>query len=422
MTIKINYLKCLVCVFLSFVAPISRAESLGELIQLALHSHPDIKASRFLRDASKSDIDGARWQFYPSISASNQNASVSNDNDPSYLGDNHVSTIEIVQPLWTGGLLTSNLKLAKASLDLSEAEIDHAKQDLAIRVLTSYTDWYSANMKVAAWQNSLSIHQKLSQQVRRRSLGGASSESDSALAEARVAISDADLAAAIAEEQTALTVLAELVGKPVQSSDLAQPVKLEAVLASLSIQPRNNNPLVATALAEVDIADANIRSTQAKLMPKVNLRLERQYGDFSFANSEPSNRIFIEFTMAFGAGLSSISDVSAARLRREAAVANVESQRQILGSNIASDMLLQKSIARRLTALKQSKQATENVYASFERQFLSGSRTWLDLLNSARELTQLELQIADARASSVLVSWRLFILNNGMDSILGVSF
>jgi adhesin transport system outer membrane protein len=281
-------------------------------------------------------------------------------------------------------------------------------------------------LRVAAWQNSLSIHQNLSQQVQRRTLGGASSESDSALAEARVATTDADLAAAIVEEQTALTVLAELVGKPIQSSDLvnsyAQPKKIMAEIADLSIQARNNNPLVATALAKVDVADANIRSTRAKYMPKINLRLERQEGNFSFANSEPSNRIFIEFTAEFGAGLSSFSDVSAARQRREAAMANVESQRQILGSNIASDMLLQKSIARRLIALKQSKQATENVYASFERQFLSGSRTWLDLLNSARELTQLELQIADARASSVLVSWRLFILTNGVDSVSGVAF
>lgn len=164
-----------------------------------------------------------------------------------------------------------------------------------------------------------------------------------------------------------------------------------------------------------------ISLARATYMPKINLRLERQYGNFINEDTSASNRVFIEFTTEFGAGLSSLSSVSAARLRREAALANVERQRYLLDTDIASDLLLQQSIARRLIALMQSKQATQNVYQSFERQFLSGSRTWLDLLNSARELTQVELQIADARASSVLVSWRLYILAHGVDSVLGES-
>lgn len=419
------YLKLIVCFFLSGIASISQSETLGELIGLAVQNHPDAQASRLLGDASGADIDGALWQFYPSVSVNVQSASTS-DNDQSYLGDDQVSIIEVVQPLWTGGLLTGNLNSAKARFSLRESEIKQTEQDLAIRVLDSYVDWYSANVRAAVWQESLLIHQRLSEQVQRRALSGASSDSDSVLAEARVAVTEADLAAVVSEEQAALSVLAELVSKPIKSSDLigqyAQPIEIMTELTALSIEARNNSPLVASALAEADIADAEIRSARAQFMPKINLRFERQYGNLSFANSTPSNRIFIELASDFGAGLSSISGVSAARSRYEAALANVESQHQILDSNIASDLLLQESITRRLVALRQSKQATQDVYASFERQFLSGSRTWLDLLNSARELTQLELQIADARASSVLVSWRLFILSNGVDSVLGESF
>lgn len=424
MRVEVFCLKWLVCVCLIAVSPSSQAESLSQLIKLALDSHPGVHANRMLRDASSADIDYAHWQFFPRFTMSAQSASTSDD-DPSFEGDDQVSIVGLVQPIWTGGAATARLKSAKATFSLRESEIDQAEQSLAIRVLASYTDWYSANRRVAAWQSSLLVHQNLSQQVRRRTSSGASSESDLALAEARVALTKAELTATIVEEQIALSVLAELVGKPVDSSDLInespQPKQIDIGLEALKDRAWNNSPAVAAAVSEVGIADADILSARATYMPKINLRLERQYGNFINEDTSASNRIFIEFTTEFGAGLSSLSSVSAARLRREAALANVERQRYLLDTDIASDLLLQQSIARRLIALTQSKQAIQNVYQSFERQFLSGSRTWLDLLNSARELTQVELQIADARASSVLVSWRLYILAHGVDSVLGES-
>ena len=423
MRVEVFCLNWFVCVYLIVVSPLSQSESLSQLIKLALDSNPGVHANRMLRDASSADIDYAHWQFFPGFTMSAQSASTS-DNDPSFEGDDQVSTVGLVQPIWTGGAATARLKSAKATFNLRESEINQAEQSLAIRVLASYTDWYSANRRVAAWQSSLLVHQNLSQQVRRRTSSGASSESDLALAEARVALTKAELAATIVEEQIALSVLAELVGKPIDSSDLVnespQPKQIDIGLEALKDRAWNNSPAVAAALSEVGIADADILSARATYMPKINLRLERQYGNFINEDTS-SNRIFIEFTTEFGAGLSSLSSVSAARLRREAALANVERQRYLLDTDIASDLLLQQSIAQRLIALMQSKQATQNVYQSFERQFLSGSRTWLDLLNSARELTQVELQIADARASSVLVSWRLYILAHGVDSVLGES-
>jgi outer membrane protein TolC len=279
------------------------------LIQLALESHPDVQASRGLRDAAERDIASARWQFYPTVSGSVTGVSTSN-NDRSFLGDDYVDYVGIVHRLWIGGSLTSNLDVAKAGLQQSGAEIDQAEQELALRVLGIYVDWYSANLWVKSWQQSRITHQAFLGQVQRRTSGGASSESDTALAEARVA-------------------------------------------------------------------------------------------------------------SRFGAGLSRRSDASAARLRRDAALASVESQRQTLALNIDTDLALKASIEQKLLALAGAQRTNQAVYASFERQFLSGSRTWLDLLNSARQLTQLALRIADVRASEILESWRLSILSRGLNSVLG---
>jgi adhesin transport system outer membrane protein len=398
------------------------AATLEHLIQLALASHPDVQTSRALRGAAEQDVASARWQFYPTVVGSVSGVATSS-NDRSFLGDDYVANMGIVQPLWTGGSLTSNLDVAKAGFKQSGAEIDQVEQELALRVLGSYVDWYSANLRVKSWQQSLITHQRLSEQVQRRTLGGASSESDTALAEARVAITEADLAGAIAEEQAALAVLTQLVGQSLVSVDLAdhyaQPADLSSDLSNVSLFAQDQNPIVMAALAEVEVAQARVGAVRAQYMPEVNLRLERQNGNIGFADSSSSNRVFLELTSRFGAGLSRRSDAAAARLRRDAALASVESQRQTLASNIDTDLALKAAIEQRLVALAGAQRATQAVYASFERQFLSGSRTWLDLLNSARELTQLELRIADVRASQILVSWRLSILSRGLNSVLG---
>ncbi|MFT5795044.1 MAG: adhesin transport system outer membrane protein [Saprospiraceae bacterium] len=404
--------------FLLSMPTLGCAATLEHLIQLALESHPDVQASRILRGAAARDIASARWQFYPTVTG----VSTSN-NDRSFLGDDCVANVGIVQPLWAGGSLTSNLDVAKVGFKQSGAEIDQAEQELALRVLGIYVDWYSANLWVKSWQQSQITHQRLPGQVQRRTLGGASSESDTALAEARVAITEADLAGAIAEEQAALAVLTQLVGKSLFLVDLADhyapPVDLSGDLSGLSLAAQDKNPIVIAALAEVELAQARVGAVRAKYMPEVNLRLERLNGNIGFADSNSSNRVFLELTSRFGAGLSRRSDASAARLRRDAALASVESQRQTLASNIDTDLALKASIEQRLVALANAQRTTQAVYAFFERQSLSGSRTWLDLLSSVLELTQLELRIADVRGSQIQVSWRLSILSRGLNSVLG---
>lgn len=415
----------LACLCLVSVINVAHAQRLDQLITLTLNNHPEIQSSRLLRDASGADVKSARWQFYPTASLSVDRASTSS-NDTSFLGDSEVARVGLVQPLWAGGSLKNNLTLTQANFDLSDASVAQTAQSLSLRVLSAYVEWYSAHLGVQAWQQSVQMHQTLSDQVHRRTSGGASSESDAALANARVAITKADLASAVAAEDTALAVLTQLVGQKILSSDLvsesSQPINIVGNAEYLSELAQENNPVVASALAEADVAAAQAKVVKSQSKPEVNLRFERQYGNLGFADSNStSNRIFLEFQTRFGAGLSNFSDLRAARLRRQAAVSSVDVVRQMLRINIASDFVLKKSAQQRLVALSESRQATAQVHASFERQFLAGSRTWLDLLNSARELTQLDLQIASTRGSELLVSWRLSILSKGLNSVLADS-
>ena len=49
----------------------------------------------------------------------------------------------------------------------------------------------------------------------------------------------------------------------------------------------------------------------------------------------------------------------------------------------------------------------EEIVASFIRQYIAGRKTWLDVLNSERELTQSRLTLADTRAAAISAQSRM---------------
>lgn len=56
---------------------------------------------------------------------------------------------------------------------------------------------------------------------------------------------------------------------------------------------------------------------------------------------------------------------------------------------------------------------------SYDRQFLAGRKSCLDVMNAARELAQTESQLADLQSTQVVVTWRLTILTRGVADALG---
>jgi adhesin transport system outer membrane protein len=61
----------------------------------------------------------------------------------------------------------------------------------------------------------------------------------------------------------------------------------------------------------------------------------------------------------------------------------------------------------RLASQQQSLQGAEKVLASYQRQFQVGRKSWLDLLNAARELSQSQYALADTHALLESALYRL---------------
>ena len=398
----------------------AQVPTLEALVLDALAMHPSNLSQRAQVASAMAGLEGARWQFYPTPSVSVETANTRNS-DPLYQGDNFVTLLRLQQPIYTGGRLSAGADKAQASLDLSKASLEETQLQLALRVVQAYGDWLAAHLKTQANQKSEVTHTRLRDLVQSRIDEGVSADSDLVLALARLDAIRSDVIAMRAQSDMALARLGQLLGRPVSEANLvsalavARPVQLQ--LAALLDQALERSPSVQKAKFQVRVLEATVVERQADLLPEVYLRAERQHGNFNFANGGPENRLFLGMTSRFGAGLSGLSNVTAARSQLDAAVAEVQVQMRSVNEQVLADHALALSSERRLALVRTSLRSAQSVSESYDRQFLAGRKTWLDVMNAARELAQTETQLADLYSSQVVASWRLSFLTSGVEAV-----
>jgi adhesin transport system outer membrane protein len=216
--------------------------------------------------------------------------------------------------------------------------------------------------------------------------------------------------------------LGQLLGRPIDAPALneaiAVPRPVNADLQALLDQAQSVNPTIQRAQAQAMAQEAVIAERRADLSPEVYVRAERQYGNQTYSNTSPENRVFLGVSSRFGAGLSSLSNIESAKAQHQAALEEVVAQSRIVNEQVMADHALATSSERRLAALKTSLKAAEEVSQSYDRQFLAGRRTWQDTMNSVRELVQIEVQMADTVAAQLLSSWRLSIYTEGLAAVV----
>ena len=394
--------------------------TLASLVRDALDSHPTTQSQRALVASAAAGVESARWQFYPTPSVSLENATTSGT-DPSYQGDNRVATLRLQQPLYTGGRLTAGAEKAQASLDQSQAALEESRLQLSLRVVQAYGEWLSAHLKVQASQKNEDTHNRLLRQVQRRIEEGVSAESDRVLALGRLDAVRAEVTAAQVQGDMALARLGQLLGRPIVGAALtrtvATPRPVSALTAALLEQALGQSAALQKAQSQVRVQEATVVERRADLLPEIYLRAERQYGNFNFANGAPVNRFFVGVSSRLGAGLSGLSNVAAARSQLEAALAEVQVQTRNLIEQVLADHAQFMATERRLASMQASLRSAQSVSESFDRQFLAGRKTWLDVMNAARELAQTEAQIADLLSTQVVVSWRLSFYTQGIEAV-----
>ena len=405
---------------LALLASGGHAETIQSLVRESVQLHPTVRSAQAQLAAAQNNVAGAKWQFAPTLSFTAERVNQGQTNDPSFAGDASVKYLRLQQPVWSGGRLTAGLKKSEYGLEVARANLDDARLQIALKLIQAYGDWVVAKLRHESNEKSLQTHQRLHKLVQNRIEQGVAANSDEVLAISRIEGIRADIEVSRSQQEIAKTKIEQLYGSYVNLTtySLEAPRLASMDLASMVEEAMTHYPAYRRSLAQLEVQRAVVSEKEASLSPELYVRAERQYGNYTYANLPDMSRVFVGVSTSLGAGLSRLTDIDSAKASLTGAAEEVEAQKRILKETLSSDYALVSAAENRLRSLRISLKNSEDVLLSYERQFLAGRKSWLDVMNSVRELSQAEIQVADASSTIFVLRWRLWVNVSGLDALI----
>ena len=379
--------------------------TLDQLVELAISHHPSVSARRADLEAARADLNVARQAFYPTPAVSLQQGQSGNG-----------TLLSLQQPLWTGGRLSAGVNAAGAHTMAADVAITEAQFALALKVANTYQSWLQAHRRIAAISASIDQLATYSGRIDRRIQAGASAEVDRALVRARLLQSSSDLFVAKAAEQTAIVQLSQTCGFDLSGNQLeAPPMEREEQasppLPALIADALQRSPNLHRIDFDITAAQHETEQKRAAQWPTIGLRAEHQRNS-AVGGSRSSNdtRMFVVLEYTPGAGLSATTQIDAQLARIQSLREGAEVAKRDLAERIAIEYQDYLAGQNRQQSMQGLLVESRNVLASYDRLFLAGKRGWLDVVNAARELTQIEVTNADLSAQQVGARYRLRLL------------
>ena len=407
--------KLLLGVALGIGLPAAWSQTLESLLQEVLRAHPSVQSRQATVRSTQASVASANWQYYPTPSVSSERVSHS-DGDPGYTADSSVTTLRLQQPLWNAGRLSAQAGKAQADQLAAELGVIETQDQLALDFVNAYGDWLGASMKLKAAAQSSQTLRALNEKMARRVEQNVSAQIDQELSLSRLRQQALDVALYRAQELMALSRLSRMLGRDISSAFMAGVVARAAPADGIDAalgRAQARSPLLARLRAEAQSVQSEMDARSAAKYPELYLRLERQYGSYTWSGSQAANRIFVGAQFSTGAGLSLQSEIAAISARRQAMMADLDSAERSLGDQVRTELVSLASLQERLKQIEGTLDSALAVQQSYDRQFFAGRRSWLDLMNAERERSQVQLQMADLQASLSAASYRILILTTG---------
>ena len=378
--------------------PLSPPYRFDDLLMAGVEGNVRIASGRSGVEAAE-QLRNAAWQSYLPTPA------VQVDSDQE--GGSEI-VLSLQQPLWAGGRIDAGVDAASANAESAIAAVSEEQYTLALSII----DYFGRYVQSRARQETLHrFNQRLMMYQTRmihRVKFGASPENDMALLEARVATTAERLKSVQADGQVALTQLSQLTNLSLDSQSIVfdfDPVMPPAVEEVVS-RARQYNPTLNRLTHDIASAEASVRAQRAVMMPNVSLVLAHNiYHGTNQLNDDTS--VGIRIQMQPGAGLSAYSNTQAAVAQLQSLRFKREATEQELLANIRSTHENLVSAISRQADTKLNAQAAANVLSSYERLFIAGKRSWLDVMNAARDLSDADIAVADNEAEQLGLRYRI---------------
>ncbi len=391
--------------------------SFEQLVKLAITDHPAILSRRASLESAESDVAAAEGERFPTPTFSVDKGLKENFASPASNVDknkNSDRTVSLRQPLWTGGRITYGIAGAQSRYEASKESVHETEQAVFIALVNAYSEALRWQTRKAVSAESLLQHQRLYEMIKRRVQAEASPSVDLDLAQGRLYQAEVDLSYADQALKSATLQLTMLAGQPLGafaplgSSLFAQIESQEASVA----KAQDCSPLLSRLGHESDAAQAEVGVRKSAYWPQLAVRYDKQAGPFT----SNFDRLLVTADMQIGAGLSIVHGVNAAQSRVEAAKLGIESAARDVAQQVSSDWNDYTAGLDRLDNAYKASLISDAVFDSYTRQYTAGRKSWLDVMNALREVSQSKGTVIDAYSQMMSSGMKLMVLTGKLNA------
>ncbi|WP_249138173.1 TolC family outer membrane protein [Phenylobacterium montanum] len=252
---------------------IAQAETLADAIALAYQTNPTLQSERAQLRALNESYVQARAGFRPQVSGS---AEYDYSKSPSTYEtevDNASATLSVTQPIYTGGLVTAQVRAAMADILSGRQKLRQTEAQVMQQVILAYVDVRRDQEALRIAQDNVSVLNRQLDETKARFDVGQITRTDVAQSEARLAQAQAQLANAMAQLGVSRAGYVAVIGQ--SPGELAQEPELTAVPATIdeafAIADKNNGGILAADFAEQGAA-ARVAEAKSANRPTVSIR------------------------------------------------------------------------------------------------------------------------------------------------------
>lgn len=397
----------------------AQAQSLVDLYNAALGYDTTYQAAKSQFDATVAKADQARAAILPTAGLT---AAASSSNQelvptPSRTYGTQTATISASQPLYRPSNWAS-YEQGKKSLDLAQAQLSQAEQDLIVRVSQAYFDVLASSDSLTFLKSQkVAVAEQLASAKRNFEVG-TSTITDSREAQARYDLVTAQELAAENDLQVKSLALNQLVG---QQNVKPKPLKAPVVLAPVEPadaeqwvnQAQTNNPSIQQASVALEVA--RLETTKAEAGHKPTLDLVGSYSAINNNGSSSSTAdsrinvgtIGVNFTLPLFAGFSTQNRIKETLSLEDKARADLETAKRSVAQGTRTAYFGVQSGQAQVKALQAAEASSQSALEANQLGYQVGVRINIDVLNSQSQLFDTKTKLAKARYDVLLGGLKL---------------
>lgn len=403
----------------------AHADTLADAIDAAYRNNPTLAAARIDTRSADEGVVQARSGYLPQVDLT---ASVgmrsseltplsgipsSEDTDPQQIG------VEAVQPVFTGGRLNAQQRLARAQALGARANLRSVEQQVLLAVIAAYEDVRRTEEIVRIRQNNVDVLARNLSAARDRFEVGEITRTDVAQSEARLAGGQAGLSAAESDLEAARALYIELVGEAPEnlSAPPPHPPLPQSLDEAIDLAIGANPDLAAAEQARL-AALSRVGVERSALLPQISI-----VGRWSSAtdqagpgyDSEETSAV-AQFSMPLFEGGFYRSRVRQANLDADAAVLRAEAIRRAVIAGVVAAWNDFRAAQRVVDSAREQARANRLALEGVETEQLVGMRTTLEVLNAQQEMLDAELGVVEAERDLYVAAHVLLAAIGALDA------